>query len=159
MLSAAAVPALFLLIYNFGIVGHYAGAYGLVGKATFFQHNLFYGLAVLLFSPAKGLFVFSPFLLVIPFRLPQIFADRRTRAITAAVGIAAVVLLLVYSKADWRQGASWGPRWLTDLLPIVFWMLPPGKLIESRWTHRIRASMLRGDCDRGNWSILVHGRH
>jgi hypothetical protein len=125
MLSAAAVPTLFLLIYNFGIVGHYAGAYGLVGNATFFQHNLLYGLAVLLFSPAKGLFVFSPFLLVIPFCLPQIFADRRTRAITAAVGIAAVVLLLVYSKADWRQGASWGPRWLTDLLPILFWMLPP----------------------------------
>ncbi len=125
MLGAAAVPAIFLLIYNFGIVGHYAGAYGLVDSATFFQHNLFYGLAVLLFSPAKGLFVFSPFLLLIPFCLPQIFADRRTRAITVALAIAAVVLLLVYSKADWRQGASWGPRWLTDLLPILFWMLPP----------------------------------
>jgi hypothetical protein len=125
MLAAAAVPGFFLLIYNLGVVGHYAGAYGLVGKATFFQHNLLYGLAVLLFSPAKGLFVFSPFLLVIPFCLPQVFADRRTRAITIAVGVAAVILLLVYSKADWRQGASWGPRWLTDLLPIWFWMLPP----------------------------------
>jgi hypothetical protein len=125
MLGAAAVPAVFLLIYNFGIVGHYAGAYGLVARPMFFQHNLLYGLAVLLFSPAKGLFVFSPFLLVIPFCLPQIFADRRTRAITTAVGVAAVVLLLVYSKADWRQGASWGPRWLTDLQPILFWMLPP----------------------------------
>ncbi len=125
MLGAAAVPVIFLLIYNFGIVGHYAGAYGLVARPMFFQHNLFYGLGVLLFSPAKGLFVFSPFLLVIPFCLPQIFADRRTRVITTAVGIATVVLLLVYSKADWRQGASWGPRWLTDLLPILFWMLPP----------------------------------
>lgn len=125
MVAAAAIPALFLLIYNFGVVGHYAGAYGLVGKASFFQHNALYGLAVLLFSPSKGLFVFSPFLLVIPFCLPQVFADRRTRAITTAAGIAGVALLLVYSRADWRQGASWGPRWLSDVLPILFWMLPP----------------------------------
>ena len=33
--------------------------------------------------------------------------------------------LLLYAKADWRQGASWGPRWLTDLLPILVWMLAP----------------------------------
>jgi hypothetical protein len=125
MVAASTIPAVFLLVYNFGVIGHYAGAYGLIGKASFFQHNALYGLAVLLFSPSKGLFVFSPFLLVIPICLPQVFADRRTRAITTAVGIAGVALLLVYSKADWRQGASWGPRWLTDLLPILFWMLPP----------------------------------
>ena len=41
------------------------------------------------------------------------------------MGIAVLMQLAVYAKADWRQGISWGPRWLTDLLPILFWMLPP----------------------------------
>jgi hypothetical protein len=114
-----------LSIYNFGVVGHYAGAYGLVGKGAFFDHNLFYGLAVLLFSPLKGLFIFSPFLLAIPLGWRRIFDGRPARALTLAIGAAALVQLLVYSKADWRQGISWGPRWLTDLLPVLFWMLPP----------------------------------
>jgi hypothetical protein len=33
--------------------------------------------------------------------------------------------LLVYAKTDWRAGYSWGPRFLTDLLPLLLWMLAP----------------------------------
>ena len=66
MLAAAAVPVGLILVYNLGVVGNVAGAYGLVGKATFFEHDLFAGLAGLLFSPTRGLFVFSPFLLFLP---------------------------------------------------------------------------------------------
>jgi hypothetical protein len=38
----------------------------------------------------------------------------------AIAGLAAVVLqVLLYAKADWRQGESWGPRWLTDVVPLL----------------------------------------
>jgi len=37
--------------------------------------------------------------------------------------------VFVYSQADWRAGVSWGPRWLTDLLPILVWMLAPAPLV------------------------------
>jgi len=63
------------------------------------------------------------------------------------LGIAVVVQLLLYARADWRQGASFGPRWLTDVLPILIWMLAPavsalrgvGRFVfVSAWSRRWR---------------------
>jgi hypothetical protein len=125
LVATAALPMGLVLAYNLGVAGNVAGAYGLVGKASFFKHDLLSGLAGLLFSPTRGLFVFSPFLLFLPCCLPQVLRDRSVRGLTVAVGIAVVLQLLLYAKTDWRQGVSWGPRWLTDVLPMLLWMLPP----------------------------------
>jgi hypothetical protein len=125
LVAAAMLPVGLSLVYNLRVVGNVAGAYGLVGDATFVQHDLLSGLAGLLFSPTRGLFVFSPFLLFLPICLPQALRDPRARGLTVAVGIAAVLQLLLYAKTDWRAGASWGPRFLTDLLPLLVWMLQP----------------------------------
>ena len=46
-----------------------------------------------------------------------------------ALSFAVAAQFLLYSQADWRAGVSWGPRWLTDLLPILIWMLAPVSLI------------------------------
>ncbi len=125
LVAAALLPVTPLLVYNLGIVGHYVGTYGLVGDPSFFGQNIMSGLAGLLFSPAKGLFVFSPFLLFVPFCVPHILRDERTRRLGIAALCAVTLQLLVYGAADWRQGGSWGPRWLTDLLPLLVWMLAP----------------------------------
>jgi hypothetical protein len=82
--------------------------------------------AGLLFSPTHGLFVFSPFLLFVPFGLWLGLRDRTTWGLAAAISGAVVLQLIVYGiVADWRQGVSFGPRWLTDMLPMLVWMLPP----------------------------------
>jgi uncharacterized membrane protein len=125
LVAAAALPVSLLLIYNLGVVGNVLGAYGLLGKTAFLGHDLLSGLAGLLFSPTRGLFVFSSFLLFLPFCFAQTLRDRDARGLTVALGIAVVVQLLLYARADWRQGASFGPRWLTDALPILIWMLTP----------------------------------
>lgn len=130
--AGAFLPAVPTLVYNLAVVGHYAGAYGLVGDSSFFQQNIFGGLAGLLVSPTKGLFAFSPFLLFVPFCLPLILRDKSTRALTVAALGAVVLQVSMYAAADWRQGASWGPRWLTDLLPILAWMLAPVLPMLSR---------------------------
>ncbi len=137
MIAAAMVPVALVLFYNLGVVGHYAGAYGLVGDPSFFQHNPLTGLAGLLFSPTKGLFVFSPFLLFVPFCLPRIFRDANTRGIALAALTAVVLQLVLYSAADWRQGGSWGPRWLTDLLPLLIWLMAPGVMALSRYARGV----------------------
>ena len=124
-LTAAALPVGLALAYNLAVVGHFAGAYALEDRGDFISGDVLGGVAGLLFSPTHGLFVFSPFLLLVPCALPLVFRDRSTRWLTAAAGGAVVLQLIVYGMVDWRQGISWGPRWLTDMLPILFWMLPP----------------------------------
>jgi hypothetical protein len=129
--AAAALPVGLVLLYNLRVAGHLAGGYGLMGKAAFLQHDLLSGLGGLLFSPTRGLFVFSPFLLflVLAWRhLPRGIGglgERGERGLTLALSIGVVLQLLLYAKTDWRAGISWGPRYLTDLLPLLVWMLAP----------------------------------
>ncbi|HEV3457295.1 MAG TPA: hypothetical protein VHG32_12110 [Thermoanaerobaculia bacterium] len=126
LLAAGAVlPAGMVLAYNLAAAGNVAGGYGVAGNATFFQHDMLYGLAGLLFSPTRGLFVFSPFLLFLPCFWQRTLHDRGARRLTLVLSAAVVLQVMLYAKADFRTGASWGPRWLTDLLPLLLWLLPP----------------------------------
>jgi hypothetical protein len=124
--AAAALPMGLVLLYNLGVAHHFAGAYGRMGKAKFFQRDLLSGLGGLLLSPTRGLFVFSPFLLFLVPAWRHLPRSPRERGLTLAICAGAVLQLLLYAKADWRGGVSWGPRYMTDLLPLLFWMLAPG---------------------------------
>jgi hypothetical protein len=123
--AAAALPMGLVLLYNLGVAGHFAGGYGLKGNARFFHHELFSGLGGLLFSPTRGLLVFSPFLifLVLAWRHPP--SGRGERGLTLAMIAGVVLQILLYAKTDWRAGISWGPRYMTDILPLLLWMLVP----------------------------------
>ncbi len=123
---AASVPVLLVFGYNLRVAGHPAGGYGIVGEASFLEHDLVAGLAGTTFSPMRGLFVFSPFLLFLPLCLRGALRDEGTRRLTVGLAVACLAQWLLYAKADWRGGASWGPRWLTDLLPVLVWMMAPG---------------------------------
>jgi hypothetical protein len=126
LVAAAALPLGLVLLYNFGVADHLAGGYGSLNKAHyFFKHDLLSGLGGLLFSPTRGLFVFSPFLLflVLAWRHPP--RDRGERGLTLAMSAGIVLQLLLYAKTDWRAGIAWGPRYMTDLLPMLLWMLVP----------------------------------
>lgn len=129
--AAAALPVGLVLLYNLEVASHFAGGYGLEGTAGFFEHSLLSGLGGLLFSPTRGLFVFSPFLLflVLAWRhLPSDLGergDRSERGLTLALSVGVVLQVLLYAKTDWRAGISWGPRYMTDLLPLLMWMLAP----------------------------------
>jgi hypothetical protein len=123
--AAAALPTGLVLLYNLGVAGRLAGGYGRVGNASFFRHDLLSGLGGLLFSPTRGLFVFSPFLLflVLAWRHPPRGGGERGLSLAMSAGV--VLQVLLYALTDWRTGISWGPRFLTDLLPLLLWMLVP----------------------------------
>jgi hypothetical protein len=138
LLAGGALPLAALLYYNLGFIGNLAGAYATVkdhGK-DFFHVDLL-GLPGLLVSPARGLLVFSPFLVFVPVGLIQRLRTPSSRGLAVALSVAVVVQLLVYSQADWRAGTSWGPRWLTDLLPIMVWMLAPAPLVLRPLARRV----------------------
>ncbi len=124
--AAAALPAGLVLLYNLGVADNIAGAYGRMGRASYLKHDLLSGLGGLLFSPTRGLLIFSPFLLFLVLawrRLPG--GDRSERGLTLAMIAGVVLQVLLYAKADWRGGISWGPRYMTDLLPLLLWLLVP----------------------------------
>ncbi|MDT5159479.1 MAG: hypothetical protein QOH51_3836 [Acidobacteriota bacterium] len=130
LLAGAAVPLAALLYYDLNFIGHVAGGYAL-GKAPneiFFRRD-WSGVPGLLVSPTRGLLVFTPFLIFVPVGLIQHLRAPSSRGLAVALGLAAAAQLLVYSQTDWRAGVSWGPRYLTDLLPILVWMLAPAPLV------------------------------
>lgn len=122
---AAALPMGLVLLYNLGVADHLGGGYGRLGKAAFLQNDLLSGLGGLLFSPTRGLFVFSPFLLFLGLAWRHLPRGRDERLLTLAMSVGVVLQLVLYAKSDWRAGVSWGPRFLTDLLPLLIWMLVP----------------------------------
>ncbi len=128
LLAGGALPLGLLLVYNLGWVGSLFGAYALIpSHAVFNNADWWGGIAGLLVSPARGLFVYSPFLLLVfpAVRRGLRDADPGPRRLTLAIGAAALGQLMLYANTDWRAGMSWGPRFLTDLLPLLVWLLPP----------------------------------
>lgn len=125
LVAAGLVPAVATMLYNLRVAGNVGGGYGLIGKARFLQHDLLTGVAGLLVSPTKGLFVFSPFLLFLLLAWRHLPRGRDERRLTLAMIAGVVIQILLYAKTDWRGGLSWGPRYMTDLLPFFIWMLVP----------------------------------
>ncbi|WP_257386959.1 hypothetical protein [Tahibacter caeni] len=128
LIAGAAVPLAALLYYNLGFLGHLAGGYGVVKPPVNFFQSGWSGLAGLLVSPARGLLVFSPFLAFVAVGLVRRLRSPETRVLAAALALAVVGQLLLYAHGDWRAGASWGARWLTDVLPVLIWLLAPAPL-------------------------------
>jgi len=122
---AAALPAALVLLYNVVVSGSFAGGYGLRGNPSFFQHDLWTGIAGVLVSPTKGLLVFSPFLVFLVLAWRYVPTNREERRLTIAMTTGVLLQILLYAKGDWRGGLSWGPRYMTDLLPFLIWMLAP----------------------------------
>jgi hypothetical protein len=106
------------------------------------------GHAGLLVSPAKGLFVFTPIVLValagLVRALRQQERDVMVRSssgwlpavVPGSAWIARACLaaflahwLFLGRWAEWHGGASWGPRMMTDALPLLFLFLPDGVLL------------------------------
>jgi hypothetical protein len=113
-------PALMLMGYNWVRVGNpLQTGYDL----TIFSPNLLLGLYKLLFSPLRGLFVYSPLLLL---SLPGlVWLWRRRRAETGLViGVTGGTIFLFSAWAS-GEGLSWGSRFLVPVVPFLCIALAP----------------------------------
>ncbi len=89
-----------------------------------FDNPILLGLYGLLFSPGKGLFIYVPFLAVLPWSAAVFY--RRARSEFALIAAVVVFYLVLFSTwYYWWGGTNWGPRFLVPLLPfLVLWTLP-----------------------------------
>jgi hypothetical protein len=133
----AMVIALPFLFFNFAVYGTWHSWYyspGRVGHAT----RLWEGLVGNLVSPNRGLFVFSPILLLAVYG--AWLKLRRERTLLDGVLVAVVILhwLLISSHRPWNGGHTYGNRLFADLVPYFVYFLIPvvAALPDSRHVGR-----------------------
>jgi hypothetical protein len=121
----ALAPVLFVLAYQWRYFGSPL-EHGFSGSLGRFSAPWGEGQLGLLVSPAKGLLVFTPVALVAAVGLVHAFR-RGERALAGALGLAFLAHLTLSGRwAEWHGGECWGPRLLTDALPLLFLFLPEG---------------------------------
>ena len=120
-------PLIGLLLYNLMSVGSVSGEAGHITApvwALFTQVPMVRGLAGVLLSPSRGLFVYSPVLLFAVIGL--LWTGLRGPSPFKPVAVGAVLTIVVVGKwFVWWGGHSWGPRLLADIAPILCFFLYP----------------------------------
>jgi hypothetical protein len=133
---AALPPFLGFATYNviyYGSPLSIGYAFGIIG-ASMFKTPLHEGLAGVLVSPGRGLFVYSPIFLVAVVGITMIWRQPR-QALLKCLSFAPVAIILLTSKwIVWWGGWSYGPRLLADISPILsLYLYLPFELARSRW--------------------------
>jgi hypothetical protein len=126
-IAAAGIGA---LVYHLARYGWGSGPYANDGIG--FSQPLLGGLYGLLLSPGAGLLVFVPVLALAFVGWPEFF--RRWRAEAALVAALVAVRFLFFAGWwDWAGGATWGPRYLVPLIPL---MLVPVAFLRAGWWRK-----------------------
>ncbi len=120
---SGAVVGSFLAAYNLTIFGSVRGAY-----TQPLEGNLWSGLSGLLFSPGRGLFIYSPIFLLV---FPAVYVWLRRRPshgkelylISAAFSVAHILLYATWPT--WWAGSCYGTRFITDAFPCLVLLLTP----------------------------------
>jgi hypothetical protein len=94
------------------------------GANEVFSTPLWRGLAGLLVSPGKSLFLYSPLLLAALFGIPALLRRHRSAALLS-LGVVAVYPLFFARWFIWDGGWCWGPRFLVPVLPFMSLFLAP----------------------------------
>ncbi len=135
------LPIGFMIFYH---LSHYhtllGGYFQLIGEHKFLEqpHRL-ENLAGLLISPSRGLFIYSPIFLISLYGLYLAGREVKRHWFYFVVGlmvVAYMVVLTSYSK--WWGGWNFGPRYLTDMLPLlVLLCVRPLELLSKRVWFRV----------------------
>jgi hypothetical protein len=120
------------------------------GSPDLWQTPLHVGLPGVLLSPSRGLFVFSPWLLLAV--AGSVAAWRRAELVNFRWLTVATLALLVVESAwfDWWGGWSFGYRRIVDLVPLLTMLSIP--IVAEAAKHRVARPLL---AVAGAWSIAV----
>jgi len=109
--------------YNLYFFGSLAGGYA--GHGSGWWTPILEGLAGLLVSPSRGLFVYTPWTLFSVWGAILVWRSR-TWLLLRYLSIAVAGQLLLYAQwMMWWGGAGFGPRLITDLLPLLTLLVVP----------------------------------
>jgi hypothetical protein len=107
---------------QFAFYGHPLGAYGSMNTTSeAFNAHLVSGLTGALASPSRGLFVFCPWVLLVPFGVRRAWQADQTMGAWVAASLATSLGVVVLASAHvmWWGGWSLGPRLATEAGPFL----------------------------------------
>jgi MFS family permease len=159
-LSLPILGAALLLAYNMRLA-HSAVAWPRFGAFRWPRWASFFGLLV---SPNRGLFIYTP---AAALAIPAVCRPGRAASrwlAYAPFGVAGY-LLLYSAWSGWWGGHCYGPRFLTDALPVIalcavpaverLWRSSPGRLLVlamAFWGLLVQA--IGAYCDDNSWNAL-----
>jgi hypothetical protein len=125
-------PLILVLIYNNAVNGSPV-SFGYQDEATRFAIPQWETIQGLLFSPSRGLFVFSPFLLLAPCGLWYGWLRQR-KFFYAYLALAFIGYTGLMATWGSLGGWAYGARMLTDTLPAMCLLIIPAvEKIQGRW--------------------------
>ena len=117
-------PVTFFLSYNYLYYGNFLTGHPSVVRSASWQMPFTEGISGLLFSPSRGLFVYSPILFLSVVGI--LIACSKGPSFLRYLSLGAPLVVLLYSKYSlWWGGHCYGPRYLADLAPILCFFLYP----------------------------------
>lgn len=126
---------------------HGADASTLPG-GSYWHMNPLVGLAGLLFSPSRGLFVYSPVFALLVLRWRTVTREGHP-AVLALLGGFAALVLVISRYYGWYGGWTWGYRMIGDAAPVLCLALVPVVRDASAATRRWLWPLVTA-------SVLVH---
>jgi len=93
-----------------------------------FRTPLLTGLAGLLISPGRGLFLYCPIFLAILPAFPIFLARHRIQG-SFSLSLVTIYILLHSKWFMWHGGFAWGPRFLVPIIPFL--VIPLAPLVEG----------------------------
>ena len=152
-----AAAAAVLAAVNWRWFGHPAGALPLLVETNAELHHVAAsftlrpdGFVGLLVSPNRGLLIFSPIVLLAALGIRPALAQRWRSPLIWCLAAAVVQYLVYGSYAVWWGGHTYGPRYLTDLLPLLLPLAAAGLAAV-----RLRPIARAGLAVAFSWSVLV----
>jgi hypothetical protein len=121
----AGIPIAFAFVsYNLYFFGTFTGRF--TTAPSLWNTPILTGLAGLLLSPSRGLFVYTPWTLFSLSAIVLAFSSPAYSALHRYLALAVVSEVLLYSKWwCWWGGGCFGPRMLTDIMPILTFLILP----------------------------------
>jgi len=134
--SLPLLGGLMIASYNLYVLRHISGGHTVNGL----NGSLLGGFAGILFSPGRGLFIYTPVaIFAVCALLPRAAAARAKHAPLLAACVVFVVLdsIVVAKWGVWWGGYCWGPRLLTELAPPLTVLMAIGvSAIDRPWPRR-----------------------
>ncbi|MBS1826102.1 MAG: hypothetical protein JST93_12340 [Acidobacteria bacterium] len=102
------------------------------GSTSLGMHgNYLEALAGTMISPARGLLVYMPFLLLAPFAWRN--GSSEWRRMAGWIGVMALGhWLLISLHSDWWGGHAFGPRYFTDIIPLLVFLTIPAIKVRGK---------------------------